>query len=66
RSMPSRTMLIAMSADIAAAAAITYFGLPELPALPPVAIAFALLFSALLFLVANNFLKVQLFKRIII
>ena len=66
RSAPSRTMLTAMAADIAAAAVITHFGIPELPALPAGAIAFALLSSAAMFLVVNNFLKVQLFKRITI
>ncbi|MFP3285057.1 MAG: plasma-membrane proton-efflux P-type ATPase [Nitrososphaeria archaeon] len=66
RSAPSRTMLTAMIADIAAAAALTYHGLPGLPPLSPTTIAFALAFSAALFLVANNFLKVQLFRRITI
>lgn len=66
RSAPSRTMLVAMIADIAAAAAITFHGLPGMPPLSPMAIAFALVFSAALFLVANNFLKVQLFRRIVI
>ncbi|MGC8969640.1 MAG: plasma-membrane proton-efflux P-type ATPase [Conexivisphaera sp.] len=65
-SVPSRTMLTAMVADIAAAAALAVHGLPGLPALPPAAVAFALASSALLFLVANNFLKVQLFRRIVI
>jgi H+-transporting ATPase len=66
RSAPSRTMLVAMIVDIAAAAAITFHGLPGMPPLSPMAIAFALVFSAVLFLVANNFLKVQLFRRIVI
>ncbi len=64
RSAPSRTMLLAMSADVVAAALLTHFGIPELPALPSGAIAFAFLSSAAMFLVANNFLKTWLFRRI--
>lgn len=63
-SMPSKTMLIAVSADLVIGTLIASFGVPGLHPLPLAVTAFVFAYALLFSLVINDFIKHLVFKRI--